>query len=152
MNMVADRTREGSHQATTSELWVTVASAPSARSRPVREASRLYRHLSHHRGYGPPAVEYTTGSAGRNTRAIKPPRIRRVPGDDTHPLQAGRPSKPSAFHGSDVAPCRARHITSLSAPPKELALGCGLHHLVASQEALRNEKPEHPVRPSSTYR
>ena len=76
---------------------------------------------------------------------LSPPRMRRVPGFNTHPIQAGRPSKPSAFHGSNG-------VASLSAPPRESALACGLHHLVAGRGALRNGVPERPAGPSSTYR
>ncbi|KAI5891257.1 uncharacterized protein SCHCODRAFT_02628558 [Schizophyllum commune H4-8] len=78
------------------------------------------------------------------TLVLSPPRMRRVPGFNTHPIQAGRPSKPSTHESDDGA--------SLSAPPRESALGCGLHHLVAGREALHNREPEHPVGPSSTYR
>ena len=106
--------------------------------------SKPYRRLSHHRGYGPPAVEYTTGSTDRS-----PPRMRRVPGFSTHPIKAGRPSRPSALRGSDVASCRAQRVASPPAPPRGLAPECGLHHLVAGREVLRSgETPLAPPRPT----
>ena len=90
VNMVADRTREGSHQATTSELWVTVASAPSGRGHERRRFQVVSTPLAPPRVCAP-AVEYTTGSAGRNTRVVTT-EDEKGPGLQ-HASYPGRPTK-----------------------------------------------------------
>ena len=144
MNMAANRTRKGSllsHHIRTMGHCRKRAVGSRSRTSPLPSRIDTSRTTEGIR----PRLWTTPLVALTGTLVLSPPRMRRVPGFNTHPIQAGRPSKPSAFHGSDgVAP--------LSAPPRESTLGCGLHHLVAGRGALCNREPEHSAGLSSTYR
>ena len=149
MNMAANRTRKGSlpsHYIRTMGHCRKRAVGSRSRTSPLPsriDASRTTEGMG-------PRLWTTPLVALTGTLVLSPPRIRRVPGFSTHPIQAGRPSKPSAFRGSDVASCRAQRVaiavrTAEGVGPRMWTTPFGSRPRSTAQRKV-------PAGPSSNYR